>query len=469
MTTRRDRLLITLAWLAFALAFGSLTVRGIWRGAVDSGDLAVGYAAARAWIAGENPYDPAVIDAELAASGGPRLENGDVNQELRNVYFPTTIPMFLPISFPTWLAGRLVGLTINIVASAFVAVGLLRLLDWHRLAPRALFFIAFFFALAPLRTTIASGQTGIAATAAIVSAVLLQRSGRGVAAGVMLGLATAVKVQLGLPFLLYVLWRRRWPTVGAATIVPVALTVVSVVRMAVAGVLWPTSWANNLTVLSAPGGINDPGMLNPQRYSLVNLQYLLESLGVGGSWLVIITFGSIAAAGLVMVCLIRGRYPHQELLALSIVAILGLLATYHRYYDAVILALPLAWAFCAVRSARQWQAIAILLLCSVFILPIPTNLWDLQQAGSLPTWLVGNVLWEPVILAHEVWALVLMVPVLIWAAIRTRGLVDARESDDRSPFSLSTDVCPLGSAEWATSRSVGHLAVAVAAEHRIGG
>ena len=255
----RGRWLLALAWLALAAAVGSFAVRGIARGAVDLGDLAVGYAAVRAWVAGEDPYDPAIIDEELAAAGGPVLQNGNVNDELRNVYVPTTIPMFLPISFPTWSAGRLVGLTINVVASVFIAMGLLRILGWRRLVPRALFLIAFFLALAAMRTTIASGQTAIIATAGIVAAVLFQRSGRGVAAGVMLGLATAIKVQLGLPFLVYVLWRRRWPTVGAATIVLFALTLISVIRMTVAGVPWLTSWMQNLEVLSAPGGLNDPG------------------------------------------------------------------------------------------------------------------------------------------------------------------------------------------------------------------
>ena len=49
------RLVLTLAWLALAAAVVSFAVRGVARGAVDSGDLAVGYAAAKAWIAGDDP------------------------------------------------------------------------------------------------------------------------------------------------------------------------------------------------------------------------------------------------------------------------------------------------------------------------------------------------------------------------------------------------------------------------------
>ena len=183
----------------------------------------------------------------------------------------------------------------------------------------------------------------------------------------------------------------------------------------------------NVALLSEPGGLNDPGMLNPQRYSMVDMQYLLESVGIDGARAGALAVAAVAVAAVLTVTLIRGRDPRRELLALSIVAVLTLLVVYHRYYDAVLLALPLAWAFGAVKSGQRAEAVLILLLCGLFILPIPTNLWDMQQAGMLPTWIGESALWEPVILAHEAWALVLMVPILLSAAARGRA------ADARSP------------------------------------
>ena len=141
--------------------------------------------------------------------------------------------MFTPIAFPTWDAGRMVGLAINTGASVYLAAGLLWLLDWRRITPRALFLVAFLLALAPMRGAIAIGQTGIISVALIVAAVLLERSRREVLAGVALGLAVAVKVQIGLPFLIYYLWRRRWPLTSSAAVVLAGLTAISV-----AGCLW---------------------------------------------------------------------------------------------------------------------------------------------------------------------------------------------------------------------------------------
>jgi hypothetical protein len=123
---------------------------------------------------------------------------------------------------------------------------------------------------------------------------------------------------------------------------------------------------------------------------------------------------------LATVALIRGRYPRDELLALSSVAVLTLLVTYHRYYDAVLLVLPLVWGFSAIGSARRVQAVTVVLLCAVFILPVPSNLFDLQQAGALPAWVVQHPLWESFVLTHQVWALILMALTLLWAAARIR-------------------------------------------------
>ena len=134
-------------------------------------------------------------------------------------------------------------------------------------------------------------------------------------------------------------------TLAASGLVLGALTAFAVLRMTLAGVPWIDSWLANLTSLSGPGGVNDPGELNPERYSLINLQYPLQSLGFSTDAANLITFTLVGAAALAMLSVIRGRDPAQELLALSTVAVLGLLVAYHRYYDAVILVLPIAWSF----------------------------------------------------------------------------------------------------------------------------
>jgi hypothetical protein len=386
---------------------------------MDPADLAVGFSAAHAWLLGNNPYDVAVLKHDLLVAGGTDSVIGQLDQ-LRNVYFPTTLPLFAPIALVAWPQAALLWLALNVVAALFIAFGLCRLLGWRLGSTRALTLSLFILALAPLRTTMVIGQTALAATAALVAAMLLERSGRRIPAGVAYGLAMAVKVQIGLPFFAYLLWRRRWATAAAAGLVVACFTVLSVVRMQAAGVPWLQSWFANLALLSGPGGLNDPGQLNPERYSLINLQYPLRSL-FSGDVVDAITFGAVGVAAVAMVWLIRDRRPRAELLALATVAVLCLLVTYHRYYDAVLLALPIAWAFSTLATPRWREGAAVLVLCADFLLPFQTKLHDLQLKGVVPARLADSPFWDTVLVAQQAWALVLLVLVLLWAAAHERS------------------------------------------------
>ena len=411
---RPRRRALAFGWLAVVAAVLYLTWWGILRGAAASGDLAVGYGAASAWVRGEDPYDLAVLTAHVRAGGADQTIAGSL-QTLLDVYFPTTLPSFAPLAPLSWDQAKFAVLALNVAATAFIAWGLVRLLGWRRSEARTLWLVAFVLGLAPLHTTMAIGQVAILATAAIVAAMVLERSGRPIWAGVFYGLAIVLKVQIGLPFLVYLAWRRRWVTAAVAAAIPLAVTVISAVRMEAAGVPWYRSWMDNLALLSGPGGINDPGPLNDDRYSLVNLQYLLQSVGVGGLAADAITLVAVAIVALTLVSLVRGRELDRELLVLSGVAVLTLLVTYHRYYDAVLLVLPIAWGLAMLRT-RPVAAIVVLVLCANFLFPFQTALHDLQQRGILPAWASDNPFWQTVLMTQHVWALVLLVGALLWVA-----------------------------------------------------
>ena len=405
-----------------ALAFGALLVavayfawRGVWRGATDSGDLAVGYSAGRALLLGHDPYDAVVLRKDLIAAGGGEIAGSSLLDRLQNVYFPATLSAFVPLALVSWPAARLIFLALNVGGALFITLGLGRLLRWRPSQPRSLVLIALLLALAPVHTTVASGQTAILAMAAVVAALLLERAGRGIWSGVLYGLATVLKIQIGLPFVVYLLWRRRWAAGTVAGMVVGASSLLAVLRMQAAEVPWASSWLANLADLSGPGGINDPSELNPERYSLINLQVLLFNFLPLGDWVNVLTFALVAAAAFVLVWLNRG-HDHEDLLALSVVAVLTLLVTYHRYYDAVLLALPIAWGLSTLPSAGKRLAVIALALCADFILPAQTALHDLQQRQILPPWVTDNELWRSVVLVQHVWALVLLVLVLLWAA-----------------------------------------------------
>jgi len=405
----------TIAWIALGVAVAYLVWWGIRRGLETSFDLTVGFSAGQAWLHGRNPYDSAILTDVFASSGG----GTDAAQQLDtllNVYFPTTLPLFVPSGIVDWSEAKLLMLVVNTVASAFVALGLCRVLEWRFSEPRSVLFVAFVLALAPLHTSIAIGQSAIIATGLIVAAIILDRSGRPVASGIAYGLATAAKVQLGLPFLAYQFWRRRWTSAGTGSLVLAALTLMAVIRMEVATVPWLTSWSTNLQRLSGAGGFNDASPLNPERYSLVNLQYLIGSFGISDDVADVVTYLLVGLAALLFVTLLRVRPPSDKLLAPAVIATLSLLVTYHRYYDAVILALPIAWAMMVWQTGQRRLAVVALVLCADFILPVQTALHDFEQRQVLPSAVTDGFLWQSVLMTQHVWALVILAAVLLLAA-----------------------------------------------------
>jgi hypothetical protein len=423
------------AWglLLAALVYGSW--RGIARGFEDSKDLAVGYGAARAWLSGQNPYDSDVLKRDLLTVGGADVAVGSDLDRLRNVYFPMTMPVFTPLAVFDWPTVRLVVVGVNVIGAAFIALGLVRWLGWSPTAPRALLLSAFVVALAPAHATIAAGQTGIVATALVVGGMLLERSARPVGSGFLFGLATAVKIQIGLPFLAYLVWRRRTTALASAAIVIVALTTVGVAGLVISDVPWLDAWTHNLGSLSGPGGINDPGPLNPDGYTLINLQHLLATAAGTGSLTEPLTYGLVASAALALIYLTRGSNRGGELVALATVAVLGLLVTYHRYYDAVLLALPIAWGLWALGTVGWRRGALALVLVADFVFPFQSALRTLQQGGSIPEWLTQSPVWGSLIMVQHTWALVLLVGVLLWSAAND----ESSTREDEQPVAITID------------------------------
>jgi hypothetical protein len=423
----------TAAIAALVLAVLYLGWRGVSRGVATSEDLAVTFAAARAWLLGHNPYDAGVLNREISLAGGADVTGSGLLDLLLNVYFPTSLPLYALIAFVAWPEAKMLALAVNLGALVFIALGAVRLLGWPRTSSRALTLTAFLLVLAPVITSVTTGQTGIVATAAIVAAMLLERSGHSKASGAMFGLATVVKIQIGLPFVAYLFWRRRWGPAVASCLVVAGATGLSMIRMQVASTPWLGSWLGNLAWVTRPGGINDPGMENAGRVYMINLQYPLSTLIADGTLVQLMTFGAVGMAAVTLIWLRRGRDSHPDLLALAVVGVLALLVTYHRHYDAVLLVLPIVWA-CSVIGTPQWLGGAVvLLLCANFILPFQSIAWEVELSGLLPAALTDSAIWNVVVLAQHVWALALMSIALLVAAALDRRRVSAGEISEAIP------------------------------------
>jgi hypothetical protein len=128
------------------------------------------------------------------------------------------------------------------------------------------------------------------------------------------------------------------------------------------------------------------------------------------------------------VVFIRGRSlgRSHDVLLVSAVAVLTLFATYHRFYDAAVLSIVLAWAIGArVRESElRRHATVGLVCCAVFFVPGAWMLQRLVNNGTISTQWSHSLIWNDFLIRHQNWALVVLFISLAFAIERARQLHD---------------------------------------------
>ncbi len=406
--------------LLAALAAALFIYRGPWLSLGDSGDLAVIYASTRVWLAGEDPHNREVYHGTYARTTGHSLNDIDKNRVL-SLYPPTVYPVMAPIAVFDWRTAQIIFAAINVVlATAMIAV-LPRMAGMGGTTACCWLMLAWAIALAPLHSAIKLGQLSVIATACIILTIILARRDKWFGAGVLLAVAAALKITIALPFAAYFLVRGQRRTVVVTLLGLAVFGAIGAGRLEAAGVDWLGGLGRDLAVLTAPGGYGDPSVANHTRHQLMNLQYPLHNFIDNHAAVRAITYGFTGLAALMTIAALhRQRQPDRDLLGLSMVGVLSMLVTYHRIYDMIILVLPLAWAFDRWRSGRRRLATVVMLILACFLLPITGIVKVLEKRGDLPASLVSGDIWRMLVLPHEVWALLLLVFVMMYALIADR-------------------------------------------------
>jgi hypothetical protein len=396
---------------AVAILIARTTRAGEWQW-----DFGIYSAAARAWVAGENPYDePALHERWQRETQNAADANGSATGDiswLQSIVPPTTLLMLAPfamlprgVAFATWYA-------FNLTALAAAAAAALAMTGLTLRQFRALALLCAIVLLGPVQSGVHAGQPAIAAAACIVIAIWCESRDRTIAAGVLMGLAAALKLQLAGPFIVLALYRRQWRTASVASALFALIAVIAIARLQLAGIPWWHDWMGNIHRSATNGGPNDFTNANPSRDHLLNLQLPLYA---------IIHNRSFAIAGSLLLCTIAAavyairirRIGNEHLLVAAPLAVLTLLPIYHRYYDAILLIIPLACAFARLddRLFRR-RAIAILALMTPFILPVgwATNL---VKRGYVSPSIAAQSWWQILVMPLQVWLLLGLGIVLI--------------------------------------------------------
>lgn len=416
-----NKIRLTILLLLIAVAAAEFTIRGPLRAISDSSDFRINYLSSKAWLNGTDPYDHANI-AKIW-EGVREDENQEINFNLTYpIYPPPTLLLISPFSLVSWPIAKVLITSVSIFLFSLLLLAVFSLSGLHLNRDKALLFIGLAFAMAPFHTAIAKGQFTTIAVAFLVFAFWMAGKGKDALAGVFLAVAICIKPQVSGLFFLYYAFYSRWRICGYAVGVSTIITIASLTPLYANDI----SWFSGLTDAIAFGeknGSNNPTASNPIRFHLVNLQYFLHTMVDSRTLVnsVVFTFAGVVTAAYIMI-LRRSDGKANELLKLSPIAILTLLVVYHRFYDAELLIIPLAWAVSALGGPLAKNAWITLALMAPFLIPGAVALKRFEAMGYIPSSITTGWWWESVIVPHQVWGLTLLLLYLLYTLAKSGDL-----------------------------------------------
>jgi hypothetical protein len=418
--------------ILLVLSLAELFVRGPVRFArsSDFNDFISPYIQTRAWMQGLDPYSPRNLVA-LWPEGLQRFDflNKDLadgslilKRGIPTAYPPTALVLLAPFASLPYRVAHAVWLLTSLLACVGAVFALASVARFRRDEKRTYVFLAIAFALAPFHTGLAAGSIVIVAVGACAVAVWAAARNRDFTAGILLAVATGLKPQIGLPFVLFYFLRRRFRVAGIAVTLVAILAVTSLLFLWMNHVPWLDNYRSDNRILFARGSLGDFTEQNPIRFSLIDLEVLLYTFIPDRSLSTVLAMGLSGAAGILWLLCFRSRDSGEnELLAIGALVVLSLLPVYHRLYDASLLIFPLAWSLIAWRGNLKTQARVTFILILCFLIPGGSALERLQHSSYIPQ-LQQSWFWVHFVLPHQIWVLVLLSATLLVAMRRSRVL-----------------------------------------------
>lgn len=398
-------------------------VRWIIRGNERVTDLTGPYVGARAWVRGLNPYRSDVFwtMSEEVGLGSDRSRPPD-DFESHTPYPVTSFVLLAPLTVFGWPTARLVAM-LAMTLLVLLAIGALASLTGARGSPsRRYLFLAMALGLAPLHSSIGTGNPVAAALALTILAICAALRGKQTPAGALLALAICLKPPIAIPVVAYYILRGRVRIVAVAVAVMAFVAAIGIGRLFVAGTPWLADYlANNRQLVADHGGAIIEW--SPTYAQFINLQYLGWVLfrNTRQAGVLALAVGGTLSLTWLLLLLKRGQ-QQSELLEVSSLTIISLLPIYHRTYDAAFLLLPLAWVFSEWHALAAWIRRATLVLIAGFLLPGGTVVEGLTLAGRIPEGLAQQWWWYAMIVPHQVWLLLLLSGVLLAAQASARSV-----------------------------------------------
>ncbi|HEX4124670.1 MAG TPA: glycosyltransferase family 87 protein [Tepidisphaeraceae bacterium] len=372
-------------------------------------DFSIVYSASRAMILGKDPFQLKNLYSVWEAEPHWKILAPGDRSALGiwvSVNSPPTLVMVAPLAAMGSAAAHGVWIASDVVLLVLMIVALWQLAGLSSASDRLLL-VTGMLASEPVVTILRNGQLGFPACAGVVLGIWAVVRKRPILAGVILGLATAVKFQVAGPFILFYLLVRRWRVAMVALGVFAAVCLVAIALLEMHHVPWLSEWRTNVAQSLGRGTVNDPRPGGPGRDTEINLQPALY--GLTNNDLTVMTATGICCGLLSMAFLVgvwRSGGRVNDLLALSCVVLLSCLPAYRRTYDLTLLAMLLAWAIAALGTPRRrWPIIVTLVLLAEFM--VPTDI-ILEHLPKLVTRFGQTSWWQTIVVPRHAWTVLLL-------------------------------------------------------------
>lgn len=390
-------------------------------------DAAMPYAGSRLWLAGSNPYDEKGLRQAFIDGRGDGPFRTDWTPP---VYPPTALVLWSPLSLLSWHAALHVWNILAVILLVLAAGSLVHLAGLRWWEPRALLLLLFCAVFAPLRSGLELGQNAVPAICLSVLSVAAVQRGRDVLAGSLLAIAVCLKPHDALLIAVYFALIRRWKTLSWTLCGVAGVAVIAVVRPGLSHGGWVADWLQWVRLAGAPGAVNDPALATPFRFQMIHLVVALHSFVDSRALVTVLVWvicGVIGLCGALPVhrSLAKGRSP--DLLVLSVVVLVGLLAFFHRFPDALLLMIPMAWAVSTLGTSRENQGRVTLVLLLPFIAQIPDLLIRFEAHGHANRMAYSSWWRQILIFPSLIW---LMLFQLLWLVGAVQSIGKAAERND---------------------------------------
>ena len=158
---------------------------------------------------------------------------------------------------------------------------------------------------------------------------------------------------------------------------------------------------------------------NSNRHFLLNLQYPLHTF-LSDELIINIIVIIFMLIYLILFFMYRCERSdnYQNLLEISFLAVISLFPFYHRNYEAAILVFPLSYGILMTSLKSDKFGKIILLTMCPFMIPGPALLLELDKQGYIPSALAKSLLWQTIIIPHQVWLLFILSFLLIFIMSR---------------------------------------------------